>query len=149
MRKKAINYYRENLQGTSVFNAEIGKIDIDKNGIINFTRPVYITLIKRNNSNINFRNINWADKTENTPVNSTAPVSSDEALGIPSVGVSSNENISHNEGYSNIQFSINKYYKKNVLSIFKKFFWINFFDFCKCSLERHTSNIDNATMNIN
>ncbi len=169
LRKKAINYYRENLQGTSVFNAELGRIDIDENGIVNFTndggkkvistspevqklllvkylpelirtatnvrgvdthkerhkddyfyymnnhveinghsKAIHITLIKRNNGQINFRNLNWLEETENTPVNSAAPVSSNEALGFPPVGVSSNENISQNDEENNsIKYSIN------------------------------------------
>ncbi|MBR4384721.1 MAG: hypothetical protein IKP64_14335, partial [Selenomonadaceae bacterium] len=37
LRKKAIQYYSENLQGTSVENETLGKIDIDENGLINFT----------------------------------------------------------------------------------------------------------------
>ena len=37
LRKKAIQYYKENLQGTSVFNEKLGKIDIDENGLVEFT----------------------------------------------------------------------------------------------------------------
>ncbi len=37
LRQKAAQYYRENLQGTSVYNPILGKIDIDENGIVNFT----------------------------------------------------------------------------------------------------------------
>ena len=33
LRKKAVQYYSEHLQGTSVENATLGKIDIDKNGL--------------------------------------------------------------------------------------------------------------------
>lgn len=37
LRKKAIQYYKEYLQGTSVRNKKLGIIDIDENGIVNFT----------------------------------------------------------------------------------------------------------------
>jgi len=37
LRKKAIGFYRENLQGISVVNEEVGKIDIDENGTVEFT----------------------------------------------------------------------------------------------------------------
>ncbi|MBR1807757.1 MAG: hypothetical protein IJ774_15415, partial [Selenomonadaceae bacterium] len=37
LRKKAVLYYSEHLQGTSVENETLGKIDIDENGLINFT----------------------------------------------------------------------------------------------------------------
>ena len=37
LRKKAVKYYSDNLQGTSVENATLGKIDIDENGLVNFT----------------------------------------------------------------------------------------------------------------
>lgn len=37
LRKKAIDYYRTHLQGTSVENAELGKIDIDDVGMVQFT----------------------------------------------------------------------------------------------------------------
>ena len=37
LRKKAIAYYQEHLQGTSVENARLGKVDIDKIGLVEFT----------------------------------------------------------------------------------------------------------------
>ena len=37
LRKKAVQYYADHLQGTSVENATLGKIDIDENGRVNFT----------------------------------------------------------------------------------------------------------------
>lgn len=37
LRAKAVQYYSKNLQGTSVENKVLGKIDIDENGIVNFT----------------------------------------------------------------------------------------------------------------
>lgn len=37
LRKKAIQYYRDNLQGTSVVNEELGRIDFDHNSIVEFT----------------------------------------------------------------------------------------------------------------
>ena len=37
LRKKAVQYYADHLQGTSVENATLGKIDIDENGLVNFT----------------------------------------------------------------------------------------------------------------
>ena len=37
LREKAVQYYSKNLQGTSVENKELGKIDIDENGTVNFT----------------------------------------------------------------------------------------------------------------
>lgn len=37
LRTKAIDYYRKNLQGTSVENKELGRIDIDENGLVEFT----------------------------------------------------------------------------------------------------------------
>lgn len=37
LRTKAKAYYKEHLQGTSVYNSQIGKIDIDENGIVEFT----------------------------------------------------------------------------------------------------------------
>ena len=37
LRKKAIKYYKENLQGTSVENKTLGKIDLDENGLVEFT----------------------------------------------------------------------------------------------------------------
>ena len=37
LRQKAIQYYKEHLQGTSVFNETLGKIDIDENGLVEFT----------------------------------------------------------------------------------------------------------------
>ena len=37
LRQKAISYYQEVLQGTSVENARLGKVDIDQNGLVEFT----------------------------------------------------------------------------------------------------------------
>jgi|GEM_PF-880052 len=37
LRQKAIQYYKDNLQGTSVENETLGKIDIDENGLVEFT----------------------------------------------------------------------------------------------------------------
>lgn len=37
LRKKAVQYYADHLQGTSVNNAALGRIDIDENGLVNFT----------------------------------------------------------------------------------------------------------------
>ena len=37
LRKKTVDYYSKNLQGTSVENKTLGRIDIDENGLVNFT----------------------------------------------------------------------------------------------------------------
>ena len=37
LRQKAISYYQEVLQGTSVENARLGRVDIDQNGLVEFT----------------------------------------------------------------------------------------------------------------
>ncbi len=37
LRQKAIQYYKDHLQGTSVENKTLGKIDIDENGLVEFT----------------------------------------------------------------------------------------------------------------
>ena len=143
------SFYKEKLQGTVVRNEQLGLIDIDENGEVNFTRagreemanrsygenklllvkylpvliesanditssepkkekhqneyfyylhtratfpdgdlPVKITLIKRNNGKIQYYDhyvITENGKKNEGVVASTAPASSDEALGTPSV----------------------------------------------------------------
>ena len=150
LRAKAIQYYKDNLQGTSVENPVLGKIDIDQNGIVNFTgagkremknssakehklllikhlpqliknatnivgknsskdkhdgeyfyylhttatingqrTPVNITLVKRNDSSIQYYNHTLpSEENQKDAVVSTGPESSNEALGTPSIPAS-------------------------------------------------------------
>lgn len=166
LRTKAKAYYKEKLQGTVVRNEQLGLIDIDENGEVNFTRagreemanrsygenklllvkylpvliesanditssepkkekhqneyfyylhtratfpngdlPVKITLIKRNNGKIQYYDhyvMTENGKKNEGVVASTAPASSDEALGTPSLHTPSlTESVAQNEENSN------------------------------------------------
>lgn len=166
LRAKAKAYYKEKLQGTVVRNEQLGLIDIDENGEVNFTRagreemanrsygenklllvkylpvliesanditssepkkekhqneyfyylhtratfpdgdlPVKITLIKRNNGKIQYYDhyvMTENGKKNEGVVASTAPASSDEALGTPSLHTPSlTESVSQNGENSN------------------------------------------------
>nr|WP_235901398.1 LPD38 domain-containing protein [Anaerovibrio slackiae] len=166
LRTKAKAYYKEKLQGTVVRNEQLGLIDIDENGEVNFTRagreemanrsygenklllvrylpvliesanditssepkkekhqneyfyylhtratfpngdlPVKITLIKRNNGKIQYYDhyvMTENGKKNEGVVASTAPASSDEALGTPSLHTPSlTASVAQNEENSN------------------------------------------------
>ena len=66
--------------------------------------PVHITLIKRNNGDVQFYNYNFIEQKENTPVKPARPESPEGALGTLPVGVSSEQSISQDK--NNVKYSI-------------------------------------------